>query len=186
MATRRSPSPTWKIIYRRGKKKSGPMTSGGKVTLRMVEQSWIFWHPVSMLTVRLHLFWLKNNQMPSEKGHKGATSLGHLSPKYFIRETDSPTQKDGTEPCAQGFEKSQIDPFLRSLIQLCGKWWLVGPCGEFLMREFLISLEIYSLSLVELPKWSLGKMSGYGEKRSEPVLFIGTCWVTYRTIRISA
>ena len=25
--------------------------------------------------------------MPSEKGHEGATSLGHLSPKYFMRLT---------------------------------------------------------------------------------------------------
>lgn len=28
--------------------------------------------------------------------------------------------------------------------------------------------------------------NGYGEKRYDPVSFIGTCWVTYRTNMISA
>lgn len=33
----------------------GPMTCGGKTTFRMATHSWMFWHPVSMEIVLLHL-----------------------------------------------------------------------------------------------------------------------------------
>lgn len=156
------------------------MTSGGKVTLRMVEQSWIFWHPVSMLTVRLHLCRLKKPpRVPSEKGREGAASLAHLlSPKYSKRNWQSNTGRWKWAMCGvPGFEKSRVGPSLKSPIQPCGRWGLLGSCWGVFMREFLSRLEIYNLSLVGLSKWILEKCLAGGIKgRWEPESFIGICW----------
>lgn len=59
----RSPSPSWNSKQSSGKKYRGPMISRVKATLRIVEQSCMFWQPVSMHTVRLHLRQEKLNRL---------------------------------------------------------------------------------------------------------------------------
>lgn len=46
-----SASISWKAANTKGNMKRGPIRAGLNAVFRMVEHSWMFWHPVSMETV---------------------------------------------------------------------------------------------------------------------------------------
>jgi hypothetical protein len=60
------------------------------VTLRMVEQSWTFWNPVSMLMVRLQLCeWEETRQW---------SALGPVLPLSDALDLQHPALEDGIQP----------------------------------------------------------------------------------------